>query len=310
MLDVGCVFYKAWFYAKTQPVSTTSGICDNPSGCVYGQTVAPGYSQNIPLTLQPWAVKDWQGNPLSFDVYQLDPNYRDLNGNPYVNTTMWGWDTYTASFPGLTSVACSGPLTCTAVGAAQIATGIASRANYDSKSTILTTTDGGFSWKQYDFTAAAAAAPQNFTNGAAPTADLNKVFFNNDGTGWAVGGDYVGNNGVILETKDGGLTWHSTNVNQVQMNQIYQYEVIPKPAVATLVDTIRGYFPGADPTVATTLSNGYITPGQSVYIPASLCDGQMRSNGITYGALGLTRRSCPLSRAAPVTRKISKFLGA
>lgn len=311
MLDVGCNFYKAWYYAKTDTVTTSLGICDQPSGCVYGQQVASGYTQNIPLQLQPWNnLVDWTGAPVGASVYQLDPGYVDGFGAPIQNQTMWGWDTYTAAFAGLTSVACSGPLTCTAVGAAQTFSGQAGRTNYDGYSTILTTFDGGFSWQQYDFKAAATAAQKNFTAGVAPTADLNKVFFANNKVGWAVGGDWLGNNGIILETTDAGVTWHTTTPNPIQLNQMYQYEAIPYPPWATAVvntaplippggalkDTQRGFWPGADPT--TTTAPGYSTAGKSVYIPAELCDGTTRNNGISYGAWRGLPRDGPTSQAS------------
>lgn len=171
VLDVGCNFYTAWYYAKTQRGNTGTGICDNSDACVYGQTVGVGYSNSNPLTVQPWAnLVDWTNTAVTVQVNQLDPAYVDPSLNPgYVNSTMWGWDAFTASFPGLTSVACSGPNFCVAVGAAQSTA--QPNTNLRGKSTLLTTSDGGFSWNQYDFTAALT----NFSRTGVPTADLNKV---------------------------------------------------------------------------------------------------------------------------------------
>ena len=297
LLDAGGNYYSAWYWAKTQDYNTVcpgtptarpgcplNGACGSVGYCVYGQTLPASYGYTTPLTTNSTL------NALGQVQYQVDPVYAAAVGaNSPQNVTYWGWNVFAGGvFPGIVSVACASPVSCTAVGSASVVASGTPPATYSGtnafggQSTLLTTRDGGFSWTQYNFVTAANANPSAFPVNGPPSCDLNKVFFANSFIGFAVGGDAWGNNGCILKTTDGGTTWTEQVPPNIQFSQMYQVvdttgacvtgSVLGTPALQCWNTTFTG-------TTGVNLLSGGIT---GVYVPSYNCDGNVKTNNVTY----------------------------
>jgi len=277
ILDVGGVYNTAWSYAKTAS-STACG----PGTCVYGQEMLGGSTIPLVQTTNNAANTTYQPNTAA------------------AQTPYWGFEVFTAAFPGIVSVSCASPAICTAVGAAQTgapgvfasgglptaaATGTAA-SPWPNYPTMLQTTDGGFSWSFYELPLS------NGTNTSAVVPiDLNKVYYATASVGWAVGGDYYGNNGRIYYTGNGGASWTEQYPAEVaQYTQMYQVPQAKFPG-QTSSETFESSAFNVGPFTSLQGGNGFglgqgssteSTHFQALYVPVSSCAGDVKQNNITY----------------------------